>query len=438
MPKATPLAVGKNGKLHSKRSKTGDPKCSAAMSAWVTGRKTGDVASSVFKTLADCRRKAGQNRKAKQLQDSGKIAEGRGTWQRSEAAAKLRDQRAASRPKPSADVVAARGAAPPGKAATEVRDDVVAYHRAILDKVARNAKPKPAAPNGPHASSSADSAAEEARKSALTKFLMGSVTKPAAPDHAAAKLPPERIELANRFATLARANGVEAHTSVAAAVKPGATADEAARINHSAAMRSPAHYDPDRKAIFFKPEHSFYGNAKKEMFEAHHRKGFLSSNSIDHTAHHEIAHALHHRAIGDAKLDKLQAHKMTAEERATGRQVSDYAARSPLEFVAEVYAGRAAGKSYSPEVDTMYRRFEGPDHAGAPAPSPLAAKAREVHAANPGPAMTTHNPHATNATRSDGGFSLAGSSATGRKRTEYHERRGRTHPRQSKGREEDH
>jgi hypothetical protein len=52
------LKVGTGGRLVSSRSKTGDPQCSAAMSEWVRGRRTGAVAAWVFHTLAMCRAKA--------------------------------------------------------------------------------------------------------------------------------------------------------------------------------------------------------------------------------------------------------------------------------------------------------------------------------------------------------------------------------------------
>lgn len=93
MPRATSLKrVG--GRLVSAKSKTGNPECSAAMSVWVRGRKGGSVPSSVFATLGKCRAQARQNRSAAAKQASGKLATGRGTWQRSERAKSLLAQRA--------------------------------------------------------------------------------------------------------------------------------------------------------------------------------------------------------------------------------------------------------------------------------------------------------------------------------------------------------
>ena len=95
------------GRLVSAKSKTGNPACSEAMSAWVRSRHGGaPVGPAVFAMLGKCRSMARQNKKAEQLQASGKLAEGRGTWQRSERAAKLlaeRKAKAQSKPAPAGD-----------------------------------------------------------------------------------------------------------------------------------------------------------------------------------------------------------------------------------------------------------------------------------------------------------------------------------------------
>ncbi len=101
-PKAAKLKLV-NGRLVSVHSKTGNPICSQAMSSWVKSRHGGPaVGGEVFKVLAKCRAMAKQNKQAANQQASGKLAEGRGTWQRSEAAAGLQAKRAASRPAPAA------------------------------------------------------------------------------------------------------------------------------------------------------------------------------------------------------------------------------------------------------------------------------------------------------------------------------------------------
>lgn len=87
-----------DGRLASAKSKTGNPACSQAMSSWVRARHGGPPAGAeVFKMLARCRSMARQNKQAAAQQASGKLAEGRGTWQRSEKAATLKAQRAERR-----------------------------------------------------------------------------------------------------------------------------------------------------------------------------------------------------------------------------------------------------------------------------------------------------------------------------------------------------
>lgn len=86
------------GRLASAKSKTGNPACSQAMSSWVRARHGGPPAGpEVFKMLARCRGMARQNKQAAAQQASGKLADGRGTWQRSERAATLKAQRAERR-----------------------------------------------------------------------------------------------------------------------------------------------------------------------------------------------------------------------------------------------------------------------------------------------------------------------------------------------------
>jgi hypothetical protein len=78
------------GRLVSARSKTGHAPCSQAMSAWKTTGMTAAIAA----ILGKCRSMARQNRMAEAQQVSGKLAAGRGTWQRGEKAGQLRQQRA--------------------------------------------------------------------------------------------------------------------------------------------------------------------------------------------------------------------------------------------------------------------------------------------------------------------------------------------------------
>lgn len=94
------------GKYVSAKSKTGNPQCSQAMSTWVRGRSSGSVPAEVFAILGKCRaqahalksghlqRVAGNEARAQVLEHraaTGKV----GAKNRSELAARLREQRAA-------------------------------------------------------------------------------------------------------------------------------------------------------------------------------------------------------------------------------------------------------------------------------------------------------------------------------------------------------
>jgi hypothetical protein len=140
MPGARGAAKAKlkivNGKLVSAKSKTGNPECSQAMSQFVRGRKTGlaGAALSAIQTiLAKCRAQAKQNRGAELKQASGKLAEGRGTWQRTEQARALQQQRA-QRAAPAAPAPAAAPVAKPAPKLAPGRgtEDRAAAVRGIL------------------------------------------------------------------------------------------------------------------------------------------------------------------------------------------------------------------------------------------------------------------------------------------------------------------
>ena len=63
-----------NGKVVSSRSKTGSSECSAAMSEWVTTRKSGSTPASVFAILGQCRAKARALKQASQHKAAGNEA----------------------------------------------------------------------------------------------------------------------------------------------------------------------------------------------------------------------------------------------------------------------------------------------------------------------------------------------------------------------------
>jgi hypothetical protein len=99
---AVPLRQA-GGRLVSARSKTGNPECSAAMSAWVRGRKTGIVAAAVYAMLGKCRAMAHQLRQGQLAGAAGKPLKAQAMQARAKrglpanARARLAKQKAAER-----------------------------------------------------------------------------------------------------------------------------------------------------------------------------------------------------------------------------------------------------------------------------------------------------------------------------------------------------
>ena len=97
------------------------------------------------------------------------------------------------------------------------------------------------------------------------------------------------------------------------------------------------------------------------------------NSSPFHPIYHEQGHILHKINIPDkfSKLDQLDILKqknlstaLTDEfletHKNTALKVSDYAAESPLEFVAEVYAKCLNGQTFSDDVMALYKKYGGP------------------------------------------------------------------------------
>ena len=88
MARATKLQQGKNGKLTSKKSRTGDPLCSKAMSTWKTTGMTPEVAS----ILGKCRAKARMKTQAKAQEAAGNTAKAQVLEKRAERGLTVKDR----------------------------------------------------------------------------------------------------------------------------------------------------------------------------------------------------------------------------------------------------------------------------------------------------------------------------------------------------------
>jgi hypothetical protein len=177
-------------------------------------------------------------------------------------------------------------------------------------------------------------------------------TAPTAP--AAAPTPSEDPAIA-RAVALAEAEGVRIEPKGYALVKAAVGAEEAAS--------TPAIYGPSLKRIEINERNVYWADSVDFMRRAGAGPDpWFSSDDPDHIIRHELAHALHHRAVGDAYLYGTLRRPLSVNQRAVALKVSRYAAhdRKPVEFVAETYAGLKAGKTYDKQVMRLYRHFRGP------------------------------------------------------------------------------
>jgi hypothetical protein len=89
------------------------------------------------------------------------------------------------------------------------------------------------------------------------------------------------------------------------------------------------------------------------------KPGALADPSFAGIINHELGHMEHARAVGD-RYDNVRNAYFPADLKDEIRQsVSRYATTNGLEFVAEVYAGRATGREYSEAIMRFYKLLGG-------------------------------------------------------------------------------
>ena len=109
-------------------------------------------------------------------------------------------------------------------------------------------------------------------------------------------------------------------------------------------------------SVFWAEEERFPGMIAGEQF----RKGWWSSDSRIHPVRHELGHRVNHSASPKQWFQYLTKANMPEEAlRKIVGQVSRRAELDPSEFVAEVFSGVLAGKTYAATVMTWYRTFGG-------------------------------------------------------------------------------
>jgi hypothetical protein len=128
------------------------------------------------------------------------------------------------------------------------------------------------------------------------------------------------------------------------------------------AARVPAAYEAAGERILINETHDYWRDPAGWMLAANRKQPpWFSTSEPNHIIVHEVGHAKHHANLGDAQYKLVGTGTFSAAEKAfVAQHVSRYAAQEPAEFVAEMYAGLAAGKSYNAEVTRLYLAYGGP------------------------------------------------------------------------------
>lgn len=125
-------------------------------------------------------------------------------------------------------------------------------------------------------------------------------------------------------------------------------------------MGTGASFTPNQRMLYVNPD-GLDPETKREDYES----GYISTESVEGTIHHELTHAQHFREVlrdDDLDWQELRAHEFDDEEtELITDEVSWYASTSASELVAEVNAGIQEGHSYPDEIMNLYDRFGGPE-----------------------------------------------------------------------------
>lgn len=111
--------------------------------------------------------------------------------------------------------------------------------------------------------------------------------------------------------------------------------------------------------IYLNERHRLWSDPEEVMAEFREER-WLSTSAVDHTIRHEVAHELHARDVGPERRREIKEMPWTFDEKTIAVGVSRYAMKSPVEFVAEVYAGLVAGRKYNEPILKLYDRLGGP------------------------------------------------------------------------------
>lgn len=104
-----------------------------------------------------------------------------------------------------------------------------------------------------------------------------------------------------------------------------------------------------------------YWKDAAENAKRYHETGHFSTDDPHHPVIHEVGHAIHQKGMNVSRRSSLLNHQFHGEQKSQiESEVSRYATTNGLEFVAEVFAGKVAGKTYNETIDRLYSFLGGP------------------------------------------------------------------------------
>lgn len=124
--------------------------------------------------------------------------------------------------------------------------------------------------------------------------------------------------------------------------------------------RVPAAYAQSTKTVYINEQHPYWQDPQA-FVDKQYAQAWFSQGKDNHAIVHEVGHAVHHKEIGDQNFRKVKEHVMKPTEADLIRkEVSHYGATEPLELIAEVYVAMKNGKTFSPQVMSLYHKYGGP------------------------------------------------------------------------------
>lgn len=131
--------------------------------------------------------------------------------------------------------------------------------------------------------------------------------------------------------------------------------------------RAIVQYDRHRDEIQFRPSDPVWQGSAGDIRAAVRvlrQRRWISSDAEFHPVVHELGHRAHWRQSRDAFEHWLGRDWPMRHEHllpTIRQQVSGYAAESPMEFAAEVYAGLVAGRRFPAVMMELYEQLGGPE-----------------------------------------------------------------------------